>query len=176
MSTPHLDRPTLEAARRDLRAAGLLPDERHHVPGPDGHDVPANSTGRVQRHDEANGHLYEGGWHVVSIKGGDEEGGVTSHRGVLHPEEYVNHDVLRGLVERELGFSYEQIRSVYRQGPLTATQRELRGRIDARVLALSRAGTNLAELGRALGFPVKDNGNCRALENALARARKEQKP
>lgn len=100
--------------------------------------------------------------------------GGTTHRGVLHPDEYVDHEALRPMVERELGFSYEQVRSVYRQGPLTADQRELRGQIDARLLALSHAGANVALLGQALGFPVKENGNCRAMENALTRARAEE--
>ena len=95
------------------------------------------------------------------------------HRGVLRPDEYVDEAALRGLVEQELGFTYEQVRSVYRQGRLSAEQRELRGQIDARVLALSCAGANIALLGRALGFHVNDAGACEALNNALARARKE---
>lgn len=160
--------------RGDLAAAGLLPGGEHTVPGPGGHELPANpEVRRVSDPVEAD-FLNAGGWHVADIKGGDEEGGVTAHRGVLHPDEYVNEDALRVLVERELGFTYEQVRSVYRQGPLSASGRELRGRIDARLLALSRSGGHMAELGRALGFPVKDDGHCRVMENALARAREEE--
>jgi len=151
-----------------------MPEGGHSVPGPGGHELPANASERRVSDPVEADFLNAGGWRVVSIKGGDEEGGVTSHRGVLHPDEYVDADVLRGLVERELGFSYEQIRSVYRQGPLSATQRELRACIDARLLALSRAGAHMAELGRALGFPIKDDGHCRVMENALARAREEE--
>lgn len=173
MSAPH------RSIQEDLAAAGLMPAERHTVPGPAGTDLSANTSLQHERRKaklarERRGHLYEGGWQVVSIKGGDEEGGVTSHRGVLHPDEYVDQELLRDLVSAELGFTYEQIRSVYRQGPLAADQRELRGQIDARLLALCHAGGHMAELGRALGFPVKDDGHCRAIENALARARKEQ--
>ena len=116
-----------------------------------------------------------GGWGIVTHAGGEwKRAGGSDHRGVLHPDEYVNEDALRPMVERELGFTYEQVRSVYRQGPLSADGRELRGRVDARLLVLSRSGANLALLGAALGFPIKDNGNCRAMENALARARAKE--
>lgn len=163
--------------RGDLAAAGLLPAGESSVAGPGGDSLPATTSLRQERAKRRldagqRDALFGGGWHVVYAKRGAEDG-LTSHRGVLHPDEYVDMSVLRALVEAELGFSYEQVRSVYRQGPLSARQRELRGRIDARVLALSHAGANLALLGRLLGFPVKDNGNCRAMENALARARKE---
>lgn len=97
----------------------------------------------------------------------------TAHRGVLQPEEHVDAEALRLMVEAELGFTYAQVHSVYRQGPLNADQRILRGRIDARVLTLSDAGGSTALLGRALGFPIKDDGHCRALANALTRAREE---
>jgi hypothetical protein len=99
---------------------------------------------------------------------------LTFHRGVLHPDEYVDHAALQEAVERELGFTYEQVRSVYRQGPLSATQRELRGLIDARLLVLSRAGGQMLELGRAFGWGIDDGGkgdNCRTMERALERAR-----
>lgn len=105
---------------------------------------------------------------------GARDAGMSAHRGVLHPAEHVDVYILQTLVERELGFTRAHIRTVYRQGPLSAYQRELRGRIDARLLALSRSGTNIALLGRVLGFPIKANGTCRALENALARARAKE--
>jgi hypothetical protein len=143
--------------------------------GPDDALAAGEGADGDERELEERGFLLEGGWHAVEPpKGSVRGGGTTSHRGVLHPGEYVNEDALRVLVERELGFTYEQVRSVYRQGPLSPDQRELRARIDARLLALSNAGGNVALLGAALGFPVKANGNCRAMENALARARKEE--
>jgi hypothetical protein len=116
--------------------------------------------------------MRDNGWTVARVKD-PALSGMAAHRGVLHPDDHVDTDALQAMVESEFGFSCEQVHAVYRQGPLTSDQRELRGSIDARVLALSRSGTNLALLGQALGFPVKANGNCRAMENALARARKE---
>jgi hypothetical protein len=108
--------------------------------------------------------------HVVS-PGGADGGGLVAHRGVLQGTEYVDADVLRKAVEEELGYTYEQIRSVYRQGPLGSEKRKLRSVIDARMLALRRSGANMAELGRAIGFPIKASGNCAVLDNAIARAK-----
>jgi hypothetical protein len=113
--------------------------------------------------------LHGGGWHVAD---GPGKGGLTAHRGVLHPEEWEWLERLRlmPMVEAELGFTIAELRSVYRQGRLSAAQRELRGRIDARLLALSCSGGNMALLGHLLGFYVH-NGHCKAITNALARAR-----
>src|SRR6185312_14820895 len=108
--------------------------------------------------------------HVVSA-GGADGGGLTAHRGVLQDNEFVDATVLRKAVEEELGYTYEQIRSVYRQGRLTPEKRKLRGVIDARMLALRRSGANMTELGRAIGFPIKPSGNCAVLDNAIARAK-----
>ena len=123
----------------------------------------------------------EGGLTVVTdVPGSDGRGGGwqraggTTHRGTLAEGEYVEPELLQIMVERRLGFTYEEIHSVYRQGRMSADQRELRGRIDARLLALSRSGGNMAELGRALGFHVNESGSCEALVNALARARREE--
>jgi hypothetical protein len=126
---------------------------------------------------EALGFLREGGWRAVAVKNnGLNNGGMTAHRGVLHPDEYVDALALQKMVEAELGFTYEQVRSVYRQGPLSADQRELRGRIDARLLALSHAGGHMLELARAFGWTVKAGGphggpSCDTMERALVRAR-----
>lgn len=131
--------------------------------------------GRHLELDTASGQALEfmqaGGWSVVHAKHG-AEAGLVAHRGVLHPEEYVSGQALAGMVTHHLGFTYEQIRSVYRQGPLGPDQRRLRTEIDSALLALSRSGANMVALGAALGFPVK-GGNCRTIDNALYRAREE---
>jgi hypothetical protein len=119
---------------------------------------------------QASEFLRSGGWTVARVKD-PTAAGMAGHGGILHPAEYVDPDALRVLVERELGFTYEQVRSVYRQGRLSADQRELRGSIDARLLALSRAGGNMTALGRALGFYIDDHGNCDAIKAAVARAK-----
>jgi hypothetical protein len=123
---------------------------------------------------EARGFLQDGGWHAVEPTKGSARGeGTTSHRGVLHPEEHVDAEALRPAIEHELGFSYDDVRAVYRQGRKSVATLELRARIDARLLVLANAGANVAQLGRVLGFNVNASGACEALNNALARARKE---
>jgi hypothetical protein len=125
-----------------------------------------------------------GGWIIADTSRGSggatpgaRDAGMSAHRGVLHSAEYVDPDVLLPMLEEGLGFTYEQVRSVYRQGRLSADQRELRGRIDARLLALSRSGANLALLGRVLGFKVEDDSHCEPMDNAIARAKAaEQAP
>lgn len=169
-----------------LQAAGLStsahwPEAERWGHGPDdaADCVPADAAwddpDEAARELEERGFLMDGGWSLAQAGKGSvrhvDDGGMTSHRGVLHPDEYVDPDTLQGLVERELGFTYEQVRSVYRQGPLTADQRELRGQIDARLLALSRTGGNLSLLGRLLGFKTTGDTLHRFLKNALARAR-----
>lgn len=110
------------------------------------------------------------GFTVVHEKN-QQGSGMTAHRGVLHPDEYVSGIELQRLVEAELGFTYAQIRAVYRQGPLSKEQRQLREQIDARLLALRRSGANLTELARSIGFAVKPNGSVTAFDNAVSRAK-----
>lgn len=141
-------------ARQDLDARGLMRD------GSDG----GGSDGNMPEV------LLNPFMHVVSA-GGADGGGLVAHRGVLQDNEFVNPAVLQAAVEEELGYTYEQIRSVYRQGPMSPEKRKLRGVIDARMLALRRSGANMAELGRAIGFPIKASGNCAVLDNAIARAK-----
>lgn len=117
--------------------------------------------------------MAAGGWSVIHAGSGN---GLVAHRGLLHPDEYVDAATLRSLVEARLGFTYEEVRSVYCQGPKSAAQMEQRSRIDARLLGVAEAGGNMTELGRALGFAIKENGNCRTLGNALARARAAAQP
>jgi hypothetical protein len=120
------------------------------------------------------GFLHGGGWRAVSPRSGDRCG-LTAHRGVLHPDElkWLDWGRATAMVEAELGYTITELRSVYRQGPLSGEQRELRGCVDARLLALSRSGGNMTLLGRLIGFYVH-NGHCQAITNALARARQRK--
>jgi hypothetical protein len=104
------------------------------------------------------------GWHAV----GRGHGGTVAHRGVLHPDEYV--DDLRVLIEaeRHLGFTIADLWEVYRQGRKSAAQRALRARIDARLLEVANAGGNLTLLGQVMEV------NPETFQRALARARTEQ--
>lgn len=124
------------------------------------------------------------GWGVVHASDNrDDNGGLTTHRGVLHPDEYVDEAVLQSLVERELGYPYEQIRSAYPDTPgsIPVDLRQLRDKIDSRLLALSRSGGNMTALARALGWPLSPNrggagesANSRKMSRALDRAKKAE--
>jgi hypothetical protein len=97
------------------------------------------------------------GWRVVSpqARGGDDRCGMTAHRGVLHPDEYVNMAELVPAVEQRLGFTLDELRDVYRQGRLSPRRLELRARVDARFLELRDAGGNLELLARVTGVDRK---------------------
>ena len=103
------------------------------------------------------------GYHIVDR----HHGGVRGNPGgnVLHPVEYVDPAVLSVQVEEEFGFTKAEVHSVYTVKKLRHDQRRLRDAIDARVLALSRSGGNMALLARVLEV------NPRTMERALARAR-----
>jgi len=101
---------------------------------------------------------------------GYQDAGMTTHRGVLHPDEYVNTEVLRRAVEAELGFTVAQLHEVYTRagGPLPVALRDLRAAIDARLLALSESGANMLKLAEVTGLAY------RTVKYALARAREVQ--
>lgn len=101
----------------------------------------------------------------VSVVSGKDEGGLVAHRGVLAPGEYVDGFVLRDAVQAELGFTYGDVASAYALGRPTTEQRQLREKIDSRLLALSRAGGNMEQLAKALGLSEK------TVDRALRRAR-----
>lgn len=110
------------------------------------------------------GFLRSGGWSAVEI-GKRHDGGITSHRGVLHPDEHVDADALQAAVEDALGFSREDVTFAYQNGRPTAEQRQLRERIDSRMLALSRSGGNMTVLADALGIGHS------TVDRAIVRAR-----
>jgi len=118
--------------------------------------------------------LREGGWTFVHPHDG-ARAGIRSHvvnqHTVLHPDEHVDVEALRPAFEARLGFTFDELRSVYSTGGrIPAALGELRGRIDARLLALSRSGANMDLFGRVTGL------NPSTLDRALARARDKETP
>lgn len=128
----------------------------------------------ITLHEPSEQEFADGGFSVlVPARGGREAAdlGMTAHRGTLVGDEYIDPFVLRAEVEQALGHSYEDVSSVYRQGPLAAEQRQLRDRIDSRLLALSRSGGSMTTLAKVLDMSEK------TVDRALARARQvEVKP
>ena len=104
---------------------------------------------------------YQSGFGIVDTSRGEGKGdtygaadmGMTAHRGVLQADEHVDADVLQAAVEAELGYTYAEVSAVYKVGGrLTATQREQRTYIDARLLALSSSGANITLVADAIGL------------------------
>jgi hypothetical protein len=91
------------------------------------------------------------------------------HRRRADFDEEADRRWLLPLIERQLGFTHDEVRSVYRQGPLSAKQRDFRADIDDAMLALSRGGGNMVLVGRLLGFYV--NRGCKVINDAVERAR-----
>ena len=111
-----------------------------------------------------------GGWSFFDSVHHASDFGMTTHSGVLHPDEYVDEEVLEKMVEERLGFTLDSVRSVYRQGRKSADQVELRARIDGRLLEFVEDGGSRNALARVLGLVVSQGGHCQAFESALARA------
>jgi hypothetical protein len=99
------------------------------------------------------------------VVSGKEDGGLVAHRGVLHPDEYVDPLALSLAVRAELGVSIFDIGFAYKMGRPTAEQRQLRDEIDSRLLALSRAGGNMTQAAQAFGISEK------TVDRALTRAK-----
>lgn len=107
----------------------------------------------------------EGRFGIVT---GREDGGLIAHRGILHPDEYVDLTVLRLAAEESLGFTYAEVSAAYKNGRPTAEERQLREKIDARMLVLSRSGGSMKTLADMLDLSEK------TVDRALTRARERE--
>lgn len=146
------------------------------APGGDNHGVASDAwvdesgAPRVTRRDLSHrlASLDQRGLETVGsrfgIVSGREEGGLVAHRGVLHPDEYVDTLALRESVLAELGLTHSELIEAYKLGRPTAEQRANRESIDAQFLALSRSGTNLVHLAEALELSEK------TIDRAIRRA------
>lgn len=121
--------------------------------------------------------LKAGGWGAVDPGHGNNRrasysgsaAGMVTHRGVLHPAEYVDPEALRLAIEAELGFTLSDLHEVYSTGGrIPFTLHGLRGRIDARLLELANAGANMDALARITGVTA------RTMDRALVRARRTE--
>lgn len=137
-------------------------------------------TAAAQEHES----MQDGGWGVVETSRGSGglrtqgagDAGMSAHRGVLRGDEFIDTEAVMHSVERALGFTIDDVRAAYRNGRPSIAQRELRGRIDLRLLALSRSEANMLALARIFGWNVRAAGteggdHCDMMERALARAR-----
>lgn len=137
--------------------------------------VQPERVGLRREHDEAADFKAAGGWSIATVSDGGGRGhGLTSHRGVLHPDEYVDEGLLSEMVLEALGFTLDEVRYAYRPGRPASDVLALRRRIDARLLEVHDAGGNTTALARVFGWPLSASGGgdrCRNMERAVSRAR-----
>jgi hypothetical protein len=158
MSEPEFD--TLEALMQEPPGGYNHGRAASSDPEAEGRYVPLGV-----REQQAAAFMREGRGFTVVLEGDEHDAGMTAHRGVLQPGEYVDFFALRSKVEAALGYTYAQISAAYATGRPQADQRQLRDKIDARLLALSVAGGNMTVLAKVLGM-----GHA-TMERALARAK-----
>lgn len=98
---------------------------------------------------------------------GAGDAGMSAHRGILHPDEYVDETELADLAASELGFTTLEVRKAYvRDGGRPANDTlALRARLDARLVEVQAAGGDMTALAHALGMGE------RTMDRALARGR-----
>lgn len=97
--------------------------------------------------------------------------GLVTHRGILHPEEYVDLGKVGADVEDRMGYTLLEIHEVYGAGRPTPERMKRRSEIDYELLGIQEKGGNMSLLAMVLGWPVRPHGECRKMAKALARAR-----
>jgi len=109
------------------------------------------------------GFLQEGGWNTQHTSWGREQTGMSAHRGVLHPDEYVDWEEARRLFEQLSSFTVAEAQEIYNRngGPVPAQLRKRRDEIDRQILEMG----NLEYLAEILGVSQS------TLERAARRAR-----
>ncbi len=108
-----------------------------------------------------------GGWGVKH----PGHGGTRGNPGgaVVHPDEYVDTDLLRAMALDEFGYTAEQVAAVYHTKKIKSDLTQLRADMDARILGLRRAGANMYQFADAVGI------NQRTMNRALVRAEEAER-
>lgn len=75
-----------------------------------------------------------------------------SHRGVLHPSEYVDTEEMQRQLEAEFGYTLTEVREAFAPGPLPARLRERRDHLDQVMRQIKESGGNMTQLARYLGI------------------------
>lgn len=100
--------------------------------------------------------------------------GMTAHRGVLHPDEYVDLGSLTFALEMRLGFSVERVQFLYSKPNPSAKDIPDKMKLEDLFLELDEAGGNMKLLATLLGLPVRADGTCFPMSRGIARARERR--
>lgn len=101
---------------------------------------------------EAGALLPEGGYSIIEpSRGGKDRAGSSAHRGVISKDEHVDHEVLIGMVEAELGYSFDETRLAF--DPLAFVDEVPNYHaIRDRMVDIHEAGGNISLLADVLGI------------------------
>lgn len=143
-----MTRPNRNPIIDDLRRAGLMPDGGARGDATRLLVQRRRGRGPAVEHD----FLLRPGWSVADAAHEGRACGLVAHRGVLHPDEYVNHELLIVMLEKRLGFTLEELQTVRAGGRPDAAAVALRRRVLGRLTELAAGGANQDLLARVLGI------------------------
>ncbi len=138
-----IDRRQAASSKRDI---GI----EHPYQSPTGTDPIDHPTRKPDS--ELLAQLPEGGYTVVQpARGGKERTGARAHRGVIQEDEHVDHELLIGMLEEELGYSFEEARLAF--DPLAYVEEVPNYyAIRDRMVEIHEAGGNISLLADVLGI------------------------
>ena len=142
-----------------LRTRESDPAAREYVTNAQGAEGVATRSRKTKAPSDPEGGAYlrERGVSLVRVKDAALHG-MTAHRGVLHPDEWLDEAEVVRQVEARMGYTLDEAREVYGRrggGPLPKLLKERRGRLDGVMGKMARDG-QVALLARVLGVPERN--------------------
>lgn len=111
----------------------------------------------------------------IVAENNESNAGMVAHRGVLDEREFdlLDWGKVREITLAKLGVSHDQFEFAYsdRAGKPSPAARAVRDHVDERLLAISEAGGNMAQLANILLWDVDPVRGSRKMRRALERAR-----
>lgn len=95
---------------------------------------------------------YAGGFGIAHEGEGGTRGNPRTNDAILGEDEFVDEGLLRRMVEEELGFDLDLVRTIYSSKYLSPDLRATRTSIDARILELYESGANMNAFSRVTGI------------------------
>jgi hypothetical protein len=123
------------------------------------HSTDPEARGRRSRSPTEVAAVSENGMAVIPSYYNHGRGSMVAHRGVLHPDEYVDVKQLARQLEVRLDCTLEEFVGVYGRaggGPLPKALRPLRARLDEALAIYAERGGSMATLGLCTGVPERN--------------------
>lgn len=100
--------------------------------------------------------------------------GMTAHRGILQPEEYVDKEAVVFALEQRLGYKAEEVQFLYSKPNPSKKDLPRKDKLEDIFLELEEAGGNMSLLAALLGLQVRADGTCFTMARAIKRARERR--